>query len=41
MMLIVMVKKGKYYVYTYDEIKDIKNIKNYFEINLKEIGKIK
>ena len=26
-------KEGKYYIYTYDEIKDIENIDKYFEIN--------
>ena len=29
----------KYYVYNYNEIKDIKNIEKYFEINQEEIGK--
>ena len=28
-------EEGKYYVYRYDEIKDIKNIRNYFEIDKK------
>ena len=34
-------EEGKYYIYTYDEIKDIDNIEKYFELNPKEIGKTK
>jgi uncharacterized protein len=28
-------EEGKYYVYSYDDIKDIKDIKNYFEVDVK------
>ena len=32
-------EEGKYYVYSYDEIKDLENIEKYFEIKPEEIGK--
>ena len=31
----------KYYVFKYDEIKDLKDIKKYFEIKPEEIGRVK
>ena len=34
-------EEGKYYVFKYDEIKDLENIEKYFEIKPREIGKIR
>ena len=34
-------EEGKYYVYTYDELKGLKDIEKYFEIKPEVIGKTK
>ena len=38
-MQIVMAKKEEYYVFKFEELKEIKNIDQYFDINPKVIGK--
>ena len=40
-MMQIARRGGKYYIYSYSEIKDFENIEKYFDIKPEETGKIK